>query len=324
MKKIGIFFVFAFFIFSADFPLPVYEAFGSLSSLGGVYSLQTNGFFYNPALSSLNMPAILYSRGKGSFDLSGFFRFAEEGKLSEDNTSKLKEGANSFLFKTSSFIMQGRGGSFGYLSFTRLKSTASGEEIEFKVVKRKEFLFNYSRTLVLRRLFLGSTVKYSKFKSWEFSRAITDPGNSVNDRFDLLEFEEATAEDKSKVFWDLGLLFVPSSRIMLGISAIDMEIVGDFNIKPQHLSGYASFNVTASTTVSVGTDLFDFKNDYSIGVIQSFGGVIVIGANLRRLEEEHIYSFYGSVKMGGLFFNCGYFLKREGNKGFLFGIGVVQ
>lgn len=323
MRKVLVLLLLALFAFSTEFPFPVYEAFGSLTSFGGIYPSQTNGFFYNPALSSLNMPAIIYTQGKASFDQSGFFRLAEKGKPS-DAEVRVKEGTNSFLFKSKSFIMQGRGGSFGYLSFTRLKATVAEGEISFRMVERKDFLFNYSRTLILGKLFVGSTLKYSKFRLWEYSRAVTDPANFVTDRFDLLEYNESVVEDKKKVFWDLGILFVPSSRIMLGVSALDMEIAGDFDIKPQHLSGYASFNITTSTTVSVEADLLDVKDDYSVGIIQNFGGVIVLGANLRRLEAEEIYSFYGSVKLGALFFNCGYFLRREGNTGFLFGIGVVQ
>ncbi len=310
-------FLLAGFLLSSSLPFPVLDPFGAISCCSGLFPFQTSGIFYNPALSLSNYPALLYSRGSFSFDLSNYLSMGEEGEINREELAREK----SYVFKVSSFIMQGRGGAFAYVKRQTAVVEPSAEQDSFslKIEERSDFIFNYSRYLMGNRLIFGSSLKYSRLTSWEDERPLAPFSN----RYDLLEPEGEGTESK-KLFWDAGLLFMLNPRIWLALSALDMEALGEWDLTPRHLYLSAAAGLTASTLISAGADLRNYRNDYSFGAVQRLGRAFVVGANMRRLYGNRLYSLYGSIKMGGLFLSGSFYFKNEKAEGFLFGIGIVE
>ena len=316
MRRLTLFLL-AGFLLSSSLPFPVLDPFGAISCCSGLFPFQTNGIFYNPALSLSNYPALLYSRGSFSFDLSNYLSLGEKGQIDKEELLQEK----SFIFKVSSFIMQGRGGAFAYISRkTAVVDPEPDEDSVFvKIEGRKEFIFNYSRYLLGNRLIFGSNLKYARLTSWEEER----PLSPVQDRYSLLE-ASGEGEESKKIFWDAGLLFLLSSKIWFALSALDMETFTGWDLNPHHLYLSAGAGLTASTLISAGADLLDYKSDYSVGLVQRFGRAAVVGLNMRQLYGNRLYSFYGSLKIGGLFLSGSFYFRNDKAEGFLFGIGVVE
>ncbi len=316
MRKFLLLFL-AGFLLSSSLPFPVLDPFGALSCCSLLFPFQTSGIFYNPALSLSNYPALLYSRGSFSFDLSNYLSMGEQGQINKEELSLEK----SYIFKVSSFIMQGRGGAFAYIKrhTAVIEPRAEHDLFVLNIEERSDFIFNYSRYFIGNRLIFGSSLKYVKLTSWEEEKPLAPFKN----RYDLLEPEGKGTESK-KLFWDAGLLFILNPRIWFALSALDMEALGEWDLTPRHLYLSAAVSLTSSTLLSAGGDLRDYKNDYSAGLVQRLGRTAVVGASMRSLYGNRLYSIYGSIKMGGLFLNGSFYLKNEKAEGFLFGIGIVE